>query len=431
MASDSSYRSIAKNITVFGGVEALSVLGNLIRNKFVALWIGTAGIGLSYLYWTLATFFSNLSSLGLATSGVKTLSEAYASGDRTQLSESIARLRTMGLWTAVAGAAITAVAAPLYARINDFDGALHFTLIAFIVLATIVYGIEMAVMKACRQTRRIALSTAILALCSVLIPAPFYYFWRMDGIIWALVVSQLVNMSQSLWFGHRTEPYRLVRNETLRQLFEALKPTIMLGIAFIAAGIFSSGVELAIQSYFTTFATLSVLGLYRAGFQLSISYTGMIFTAVNADFYPRLATVNQNVRERNILIRRQARVQLLFALAVVVLFEMVVPWLLPLLFSDAFVSVIPMARWAMLSVLPRALALPLCFLPLALGKSFHYLLLESLSWAMLGGCVVIGYELGGLEGTGIAILLSQTAELLILYLFCKIKYKFSIQESYQ
>ncbi len=428
MASDSSYSSIAKNITVFGGVEALSVAGNLIRNKLVAMWIGTAGIGLSYLYWTLATFFSNLSSLGLGTSGVKTLSEAFASDDKARLSDAIARLRTMGLWTAAVGAVLTVVLAPLYARLSHFEGIPTFAWVAFMVIATIIVGIEMAVMKACRATKRIALSSTLVALCTVLIPAPFYYFWRMEGIIWALVVSQAVNMCQTLWFGHRTEPYRLVKNETLQQIFRTLRPTILLGVAFIASGIISSGVELAIQSYFTTFATLSVLGLYRAGFQLSISYTGMIFTAVNADYYPRLCSVNGNVKERNILVRRQARVQFVFALAVIILFEILVPWLLPLFFSSEFVPVIPMARWAMLSVLPRAMSLPLSFLPLALGKSTHYLLLESFSWVMLGGCVVAGYELGGLEGTGIAILLSQLTELLILFLFCRIKYGFALRD---
>ena len=66
-------KTIAKNVGIFGGAQVFSVLAALIRTKFAAVFIGTAGVGLSAVYNTVVTFYSNVEGLGLSFSGVKHL----------------------------------------------------------------------------------------------------------------------------------------------------------------------------------------------------------------------------------------------------------------------------------------------------------------------------------------------------------------------
>lgn len=43
------YRHILKYTSVFGSVQGLNVIAGLVRNKFAALFLGTAGMGLASL----------------------------------------------------------------------------------------------------------------------------------------------------------------------------------------------------------------------------------------------------------------------------------------------------------------------------------------------------------------------------------------------
>ena len=44
---ENSYRSILKGTSVFGGVQVFQILINMVRGKFVALFLGPDGMGVS------------------------------------------------------------------------------------------------------------------------------------------------------------------------------------------------------------------------------------------------------------------------------------------------------------------------------------------------------------------------------------------------
>jgi len=46
---ENSYRSILKGTSVFGGVQVFQILINMVRGKFVALFLGPDGMGVSAL----------------------------------------------------------------------------------------------------------------------------------------------------------------------------------------------------------------------------------------------------------------------------------------------------------------------------------------------------------------------------------------------
>lgn len=197
---------------------------------------------------------------------------------------------------------------------------------------------------------------------------------------------------------------------------------ILLGLAFVGSGVMASGSELLIQSFFATSASLSMLGLYRAGFQLGVTYPGTIFTAISNDFYPRLSAANRDKNLRNLLVNRQIYSLLWIVLPLTIIFIVIIPYLVPLLFSDEFLIVIPMVRMMALALPFKAMTLPIGCLPLALGKSLHFFMLELISWTLFILFVLLGYRHGGLLGAGIGIALSQWVDLPIVWLFCRKHY---------
>lgn len=62
---ENSYGNILKRISAFGGVQVFNILINIARGKFVALFLGPAGMGISQLLTSSTNTIQQLSSLGL------------------------------------------------------------------------------------------------------------------------------------------------------------------------------------------------------------------------------------------------------------------------------------------------------------------------------------------------------------------------------
>ena len=77
----SSYGSIMKATSIFGGVQVFNILVTLIRGKAVALLIGTAGMGLNGLLLSGLNLITTFTSLGINESAVKDISKVHATGE--------------------------------------------------------------------------------------------------------------------------------------------------------------------------------------------------------------------------------------------------------------------------------------------------------------------------------------------------------------
>ncbi|MBP5347093.1 MAG: hypothetical protein J6Y99_12860, partial [Bacteroidales bacterium] len=91
--------------------------------------------------------------------------------------------------------------------------------------------------------------------------------------------------------------------------------------------------------------------------------------------------------------------------------------------TEEFASAIPMAQIASVSLLFRAVYLPLAYLPLAAGDSRTYMLLEIISYIVFFALVYTGYRLDGFFGAGVGMTLSSFVDMCVLLGVVKVKYK--------
>ena len=47
----SSYNHVLKHTTLFGGVQVMTILANIVRNKVIALFLGAMGMGLNSMFY--------------------------------------------------------------------------------------------------------------------------------------------------------------------------------------------------------------------------------------------------------------------------------------------------------------------------------------------------------------------------------------------
>lgn len=421
-----SYGHILKYTGLFGSVQLLTILIGLVRNKVVAVLLGPVGMGLTALFNSTLSFGSQATGLGLSFSAVRHLSEEFENGDTESAARYVGVVRLWSIVTAVVGTLLFALLAPLIdsAVFTWGNHTLHFVLLSPIVGMSALTGSETAILKGARQLRSLASIQVWSVVAALVVSVPVYWFFGMSGIVPVLVLCAFFTMVLTLRRSLRLFPLRF-RGDVRRQLLSGLD-MVKLGVSFVLAGIFGTGAELLVRSFLNVAGDLDTVGLYNAGFVITMTYAGLVFSAMETDYFPRLSAVNHDNRAVRVLANRQIEVSLLLVSPMLVALMVFLPLLMPLLYSGKFLSVVPMAQVAVLAMYFKAATSPLAYINLAKGNSRDYILLEGAYAVYFVLLVIFFYHLWGLYGTGVAISLSNLIELVTIGLFAHFKYGYTM-----
>ena len=260
-----SYKNIFKASSLFGGVQGLSILLNLVRTKLVAILLGPAGIGLNSIYNETRELIHSTTNLGLDVSGIRGISKSFeawqnAQGEEekrqtyVQIEEEIRLLRSWVLILALFGTLICMILAePIsYFTFNDFEHTWSYVLLSPVVgLSTMICG-ELAVLKAIRRIKMIATVSVINVLLTLLTSIPLYYFFGIEGVIPAFILLYIAQFIAIISFSYRAQrpTFALSRNYLTKGL-----PMLVLGISFALTGMINHGAQLSIHSSITTEAS--------------------------------------------------------------------------------------------------------------------------------------------------------------------------------
>jgi len=76
MEKSNSYKQIVKATGIFGGVQFVNIILSIIRSKFVAVLLGTGGVGLMGLFTATTTMIASISNLVIGFSAVRTITKS-------------------------------------------------------------------------------------------------------------------------------------------------------------------------------------------------------------------------------------------------------------------------------------------------------------------------------------------------------------------
>ncbi len=420
-----SYSHILKYTGIFGGVQGLNILISLVRNKLVAVILGPSGMGLASLFNSTIKLVSDSTNLGISMSAVREISEAYEQGDNEKVAHVVRLIRMWSFLTALFGAAVCVVFSPLLNRWTFSWGnhTLHFVFLAPVVALMAITGGELAILKGTRQLKGLAVVSVYGVIGALVTSVPLYLVWRDSAIVPSLIVIALLQMLFAVFYSGRLFPFRICWRKGL--VGEGMG-MVRLGIAFVLAGILGSGAEFVIRSYLSKVGDLEAVGLYNAGYMMTMTYAGMVFQAMETDYYPRLSAVTGTGEPLNLVVNRQIEVSLLLVAPLLVFFIVATPVLLPLLYSGKFLPVVGMMKLALLAMYFRAIALPIEYISLAKADSKSYLLMELVYDVLVVVLVIAGYHCLGLAGTGLALLVAGGLNLSVVLAYMWHRYRYSI-----
>lgn len=420
-----SYSHILKYTGLFGGVQGLNILVGIVRNKLVAMILGPEGMGLVSLFYSTIKLVSDSTGLGLSMSAVRNVSETLAAGDARGFAHAVRLIRSWSLMAALLGMLLCVALSPL---LSDWtfawgDHTLHFVLLAPVVGLLAVTGGETAILKGARRLRALAAIGVCNMLLSLLCSVPLYYFFGQAGIVPSLVLMALVQCVLTVAYSYRR--YHPSFAFGARQFREG-GGMVRLGVAFVLAGVLGSGAELVVRSYLNNSGDLEAVGLYNAGFVMTMTYAGMVFSAMETDYFPRLSGMPGLGAAFCGVVNRQVEVSLLLVSPLLVAFMVGLPVLLPLLYSGKFLPVLGMMRVAVLAMYLRALTLPVEYIALARGDSRGYLVLEAVYDVAFVTFVIWGYDRLGLVGTGVGLVVAGLLNVLVVYAYARHRYLYRV-----
>jgi O-antigen/teichoic acid export membrane protein len=175
--SQSSYRQILKATSLFGGVQVFNILIGIVRVKFVAVLLGAAGVGIMGLLNAPLQLIISITSLGIAFSAVRDISEAHGRNDQTGIAKAIIVLRRWSWFTGLLGAVVTITLAPLLSQwtFGNHEYSWAFVWLSVTLLLQALSKGQSAILQGTRRLKDMAKAGTIGSFIGLLTSLPLFY----------------------------------------------------------------------------------------------------------------------------------------------------------------------------------------------------------------------------------------------------------------
>ncbi|MGV9003544.1 oligosaccharide flippase family protein [Flavobacterium sp.] len=419
-----SYGSIMKATSIFGGVQVFNILITLVRSKAVALLIGTAGMGLNGLLLSGLNLIRTITSLGISESAVKDISKAHSSNDQVHIRTTFQVFKRLIWLTALLGIIATIIFSPLLSKFafGDTSKTTSFIWLSVTFVFGALSGGIYTLLRGTRQLKYLAQANIFGGIVGLVVALPLFYFYGIDGVVPAIILTAFANYLVSLYFKSKIhfEPIVVSWQET----FQLGKPIVQLGLSLTLISILASGVAFALIAFISKTGTLSDVGLYSAGNAIVDGYVGMVFTAMATDYFPRLAGVINDDSKWKKLVNEQAELVLIILGVVLILLLTTTPLLIRILLSKEFMASQNFIQFAVLAIPLKGLVWVLGYVILAQGNNKLFLTVEIIANLIVLGFNMVFYHYYGLTGLGISLSLSYFISVLFMLFILKKKYDF-------
>ena len=428
-ASVSSYRSILKGTSIFGGVQLFNILINLIRGKFVAIILGPEGMGVSTLFSSASKTIQGFASLGLNQAIVREI--AATSENEVTNRQVVSTVKMLTTFTAILGLVVCVVFCIPLSKLTFGDPtyAWQFILLGAGVGLSIAANAKLAILQGLHQVKRISKASIVGGLTGLFVGVPLYYLFGDKGIVPAIVA---LSLSLYIFYSvnlHYCNPRKERKVFHWKENKEIIKKLIYLGAVLMASDLIGSLVTYLLNLFIRTQGSLDDVGLYQAANSVTNQYAGLVFAAMAMDYYPRLSKVSTNNLEMKVVVNRQTEiVSMLIAPAMCALI-ISAPLLIRVLLSTKFLEIIPLMRWMGLGILIKALSFPMGYIAFAKGDRKVFFILEGIAGNFIYlvlGC--LGFYFFGLMGIGYALVVENLVCLLIYYIVNNRLYQYNFSK---
>ena len=370
------YKTAFKATALFGGVQVVIILIQILKAKVVALWLGASGLGIMSLFNAATSLIFSISNLGLQESAVRDIAYAKGSGDENRVAGTIKAINRWVIATGFLGAVVTIALSPWLSEwIFESDAYVTaFILLSCVVFLMGIYSANYATLQGTRNLKLMAQANVFGAISGFLCSLPMFYFFRDEGIVWALILTALSTTAVSLFYVKKA--YIPKVDQTFAESYRIGLKAVRLGIMLALSGISVTLVQFAIKTFIVRMGGLNDVGLYEAGWALNTTYLGLVFTAMAKDYYPRLSQIAGDNAQVKVMMSQQTEIALVLLAPLIIIMIVFMSFFIRLLYSSEFLAIVPRTKWLLIGALVRAGAWGTSFVFLAKGDGKLFLFNE-------------------------------------------------------
>ena len=414
--SNNSFRDILKSTGLVGFFQVFKMFLGLLRNKLIALFMGTTGIGIWGLYLSFTELIQGISSLGLEKSTVKMVSENKGDLKERNISIKIAQLTfiTFSLFCSIVAASFSE-----YFSINLFGSKDYQTgilICCLVIFLNSLTSISIAILNGLREIKKLIYSQLVGVLVGNVIVLCLIPFLGSNAIPLYLLIIALFAFIP-VFFSFRKLKISNVRL-TFKEAFSKFTTLMKVGLAFWFTIVFTTLIAYLTKVFLLNELSVEVVGIYQASWTISNLYVGIILSAMGVDFFPKICDAIINKKDTNSIINEQIEFGLLVSFPFILGTLIFAPTIITLLFSSEFSSGDSIIRWQILGVLIRLLGFPFGYAIMAKGKTKQFMIAQFAfnSFNYLFIVLLVFYV--GFDGLGINYFLAYIFYVVIIGFYC-------------
>ena len=414
--------TVLKAMSIFGGVQVITIICSIIRTKLVAIWIGAVGVGLFGLYNTAIEMISAITQLGMRQSAVRDI----ASASPSTMSRIIAVVRRWAWALGLLGAFVTLALSPLLSKwtFGDDSHTLGFCALACVMFLSSITGGELAILQGLKRLRRLARASVWGVLVGLAVSVPLFYFYRIDSIIPSIIAYTLATAVAAQFY--REKEVKSDSSLTAKETFEMGSGFVVLGIYMTISAFTTMLISYIFMAYLNNCADTATVGHYQAGFTLVNKYVGLIFTAIAMEYYPRLAQANGSNMRTSAFVSHEMKLVLWILVPVITLFITADDLIVKILYSAEFEIIIPFISWAIVGMIFRATSWCMAFVILSKGDGKIFLLTEISSALVSLVLNIAAFNIWGIAGLGVAYIVWYFIYTLIVWSVFRYRYHLTL-----
>ncbi|GGP03519.1 O-antigen translocase [Cloacibacterium rupense] len=389
---------ILKSITVFGGLQFLNLAIGIIRSKLAAVWLGTQGVGFLGLIVTTFNLLVGILNLGLPTSTIKHLSGK--SGNT--LSKNIRVVEILSIVLGLVGGLICLIFARILSE-NTFkttDYTWAFQLLSVSLFLKQISSIYSSIIQSRVNLKHLANANIVANLIGILFTLPLYYYYRIDGIIYNIMVVGLVELIVFYVFFKKLkfENAKISEKDFVNESKEILGD----GFFFNLSGNLTLLSSYLLQVFITYYGGMIILGNYFSGYTILNTYVSIIFTAMSVDYFPRVSKNKEDIKAMNEEVNFQIFIGIVLLLPILLFLLIFSEIVIEILFSKDFLETALYVQIAVLGVFFKLFSWSLGFIILAKG-SRKMIISNALLFNVLFIVIhILGFYIKGLIGLAVA-----------------------------
>ncbi|MCK5825180.1 MAG: oligosaccharide flippase family protein [Ichthyobacteriaceae bacterium] len=420
MSENTEVRKTIKNTGIVGVSQIITILISLIKTKVVAILLGPTGIGLIHLFNTTLEMLGSVFGLGVAVSGVRNISEVIAINDSEKLSRTVINIKRWLWFSGILGVILTSLFSKQISILTfgTPDYWFDISLLSITILVTNLTSAHSTIIRGARNITDFVKTNILSAIFGVLIAVPLYYFFGVKAVMPVLFITSIVIYIINYIYSSKIklQKVKVSFKESLTEGSEMIK----LGLFIVFTGLISTLTLYFVRITIGDKLGIEYVGYYSVVISLTVTYMGVIFNAMSADYYPKLGAINNDNKKINIAVLEQTKIVLLLGTPLVVFMYVFAEFIIEILYTEEFLIAVTLLQWMLISVFIRFIGYPIGYVFLAKGKSKIFIFTQTTWNILFVAFVLLSFKNNlGLEGIGISYTLAYFIGAIINVLIIK------------